>query len=151
MNGMQANDKYMHTHRVAVNAYIYKANKFLLLKRASDPKIWGPPGGRLAIDEDPISGLHREVQEETNLEIEVLAPANTWFGIWKNKQYLLSIDYLVRVSGGSINLSSEHTDYAWVRIEEMQKGNIVQLNPEIGFKINDFQNARRLFKLIYNF
>jgi hypothetical protein len=91
------------------------------------------------------------VQEETNLEIEVLAPANTWFGIWKNKQYLLSIDYLVRVSGGSINLSSEHTDYAWVRIEEMQKGNIVQLNPEIGFKINDFQNARRLFKLIYNF
>jgi 8-oxo-dGTP diphosphatase len=143
------NDQYSCTHRVAVNAYIYKDNKFLLLKRSSEPKIWGPPGGRLTIDEDPVSGLCREVKEETNLDIEVLAPANTWFGIWKNKQYLLSIDYLVRVFGGNIKLSSEHTDYAWVTIEDMHKGGMVQLIPEIGFKVEDFQNARRLYKLIY--
>lgn len=143
------NDQYSCTHRVAVNAYIYKDNKFLLLKRSTEPKIWGPPGGRLTIDEDPVSGLCREVKEETNLDIEVLAPANTWFGIWKNKQYLLSIDYLVRVFGGNIKLSSEHTDYAWVTIEDMQKGGMVQLIPEIGFKVEDFQNARRLFNLFY--
>ena len=46
-----------HTHRVAVNAFVIYKETFLLLKRANEPFIWGPPGGRLHIDEDPIRGL----------------------------------------------------------------------------------------------
>lgn len=147
---MSGKEKAGYTHRVAVNAYVFKNNKFLLLKRASEPRIWAPPGGRLHVDEDPLVGLQREVKEETNLDIEVLAPANTWFGFWKNNRYLLSIDYLVRLLGDEIKLSPEHTDYAWVSIAEMQAGERVSLDSEIGFTIEDFRNAKRLIDgLVY--
>ena len=57
----------MQTHLVAVNAFLLKDDKFLLLKRNDPPLIWGPPGGKLEINEDPVTGLIREVKEETNL------------------------------------------------------------------------------------
>lgn len=145
---MPGNEKTTYTHRVAVNAYVYKDNKFLLLKRSSAPRIWAPPGGHLQVDEDPLAGLRREVKEETNLDVEVLAPANTWFGLWKNNHYLLSIDYLVRLLGGDIQLSPEHTDYAWVSIAEMLAGDRVSLDSEIGFTIEDFRNAKRLIDVL---
>ena len=31
-----------HSHRVAVNAYLINEDRFLLLKRAKKPFIWGP-------------------------------------------------------------------------------------------------------------
>ncbi|MEJ2637901.1 MAG: NUDIX domain-containing protein, partial [Calditrichia bacterium] len=102
-----------HTHKVAVIAYILKGDKFLLLKRNTEPYIWAPPGGRLKPDEAPVDGLKREIEEETNLEIEIVAPVNTWFGDW-NGRPLLSIDFLVKVKGGELKLSSEHTDAVWV-------------------------------------
>lgn len=145
---MSTKEKTTYTHRVAVNAYVYKDDKFLLLKRASEPRIWAPPGGRLHVDEDPVTGLQREVKEETTLDIEVLAPANTWFGFWKNTRYLLSIDYLVRLRGGEVKLSPEHTEYAWVSIAEMQVGERVKLDSEIGFTIDDFRNAKRLIDVL---
>ena len=145
---MSGKEKPGYTHRVAVNAYVYKDNKFLLLKRSSEPRIWAPPGGRLRVDEDPMTGLQREVKEETNFDVEVLAPANTWFGFWRNNHYLLSIDYLVLLLGGEIKLSPEHTDYAWVSIAEMQSGEKVSLNSEIGFKVEDFKNAKRLIDML---
>lgn len=148
MANMSGKVKTIYTHQVAVNAYIFKENKFLLLKRSSEPRIWAPPGGRLQVDEDPLAGLQREVKEETNLDIEVLAPANTWFGFWKNNHHLLSIDYLALLLGGEIKLSPEHTEYAWVSIAEMQAGERVSLDPEIGFKIEDFQNAKRLAEML---
>ena len=42
------------THCVAVNSYLIRDNQFLLLKRANQPLIWGPPGGRLLSNEDPV-------------------------------------------------------------------------------------------------
>lgn len=133
-----------YTHKVAANAYIYHQGKFLLLKRNNEPRIWAPPGGCLNTNEDPEHGLQREVKEETNLEIEVLVPANTWFGVWRNTQYLLSIDYLARITGGQIELSDEHSEFAWASMEELRRGRPVRLDPEIGFQLKDFENANNL-------
>ena len=133
-----------YTHQVAANAYIYKNGKFLLLKRTKPPQIWGPPGGRLTVDENPDLGLQREVKEETGLDIEVLVPANTWFGVWQDTGYLLSIDYIVRILGGEVKLSHEHSEFAWVSLAEMRQGNPVRLMPNIGFQLNDFENAKFL-------
>lgn len=140
---------FNQTHRVAVNAYIFKNGKFLLLKRKTVPCIWSPPGGRLKINENPIEGLKREIKEETNLEIEVLAPVNTWFGLWKAKP-LLSIDYLVKIIGGNFKISSEHTDSVWVDLDELRAGKPVKLREDISFNIKDFENAKRLSELIYS-
>jgi 8-oxo-dGTP pyrophosphatase MutT (NUDIX family) len=139
---------FYQTHQVAVNAYIFRNGKFLLLKRKAVPCIWSPPGGRLKINENPIEGLRREVKEETNLDIEVFAPVNTWFGNWKAKP-LLSIDYLVRIIGGNFKISGEHTDSVWVGLNDLKAGKPVKLKEDLGFTIKDFENAKRLSDLLY--
>ncbi len=139
-------EKFFYTHRIAVNAYLIERDKFLLLKRNKAPFIWSPPGGRLLKDEDPVKGLQREVKEETNLEIEVIAPVNTWFGNWEGWP-LLSIDYLAKVTSGELQLSSEHSEAIWVTIDDLNRGSPAQLDPNIGFKIEDFMKAQNLSRL----
>ncbi|MFZ0389689.1 MAG: NUDIX domain-containing protein [Calditrichia bacterium] len=135
------------THRVAVIAYIIRDGRFLLLKRRTPPLLWAPPGGRLLPAENPSAGLLREVKEETALDVEVAAPVDVWFGDWEGAP-LLSIDYLVRIKGGKLTLSSEHSDFAWLSLAELEKGKPVALHPEIGFTLQDFQKAARLHKLL---
>ncbi len=134
-------NKFVYTHRVAVNAYLLKESEFLLLKRKNEPRIWAPPGGRLMKDEEPLSGLHREVKEETNLDIEIVAPVNTWFGKFSGNQYLLSIDYLAVVKSGEISLSDEHSAYQWVTLSDLIKGSPILLDSIHGFQVSDFQKA----------
>ncbi|RMF58846.1 MAG: NUDIX hydrolase [Calditrichaeota bacterium] len=136
------------THRIAVNAYLIKENKFLLLKRTDPPYLWGPPGGRLDIDENPISGLQREVWEETGLSIEVIAPVNTWFGNWKGTGNLLAINYLAKYRSGEVTLSSEHNAFHWVSLEELISGDPISLHSPLGFQISDFQLAHRIGKCL---
>ncbi len=135
------------SHRVAVIAYIVKDHKFLLLKRSTKPFIWAPPGGHLYRDENPEKGLRREIKEETGLDIEIVAPVNTWFGEW-NGSALLSIDYLVKITGGELRLSNEHSAYAWISVEQLREGDPVPLDPRLGFTIEDFENTDRFIRAL---
>lgn len=135
--------KHLYTHRVAVNAYLLRKNRFLMLKRSHSPQIWSPPGGRLRLEEDPLAGLIREVKEETRLDIEAVTPVNIWFGIWQ-QNWLLSIDYLAYAESGEISLSEEHNDYRWVTLDEIEQGKPVKLDPQVGFKLSDFQKAWKM-------
>jgi 8-oxo-dGTP diphosphatase len=135
------------THRLAVNAYLMNEGKFLLLKRKQPPLIWVPPGGRLNVDEDPIVGLKREIKEETHLEVEIICPANTWFGRWR-ENWLLSIDYLVKRKSGKVCLSEEHSGYHWISLEELKNGDPIQLDPNYGFQLKDFTHAFHLYNLL---
>lgn len=140
-------EKNIYTHKVAVTAYIIKNDKFLLLKRNTNPLIWAPPGGHLKRDENPNDGIKREIKEETNLDIEIIAPVDIWFGTWKDKP-LLSIDYLVKVSSDDLQLSNEHSEYYWVSMEELTRGDPIKLDPELGFLLKDFRNAHELIQLM---
>ena len=63
---------------------------------------------------------------------------------WRDTEYLLSIDYLVKITGGTLTLSDEHSAAAWCSIDELKEGSPVPLDPEIGFQLKDFQNAKLL-------
>ena len=115
------------THQVAVNSYLVKEEKFLMLKRKNPPLMWGPPGGRLNFNEDPIIGLKREVREETNLDVNVIMPVTTWFGDF-NDTKILSIDYLCLYKSRKVKLSEEHEDYKWLSLEDL-KENVTKLKP----------------------
>ena len=128
------------THRIAVNAFLLYKDKFLLLKRANKPLLWGPPGGKLQIDEDPIVGLRREVREETNLQVNVFQPVTTWFGSFDDIS-LLSIDYLCTSEKNTVILSSEHTDYRWLSFNDLNKDTDIYLSYDLGFKLSDFKLA----------
>ena len=129
-----------YTHRVAVNAFVIYEEKFLLLKRANEPFLWGPPGGKLHIDEDPIRGLQREVLEETGLQILVFQPITTWFGSF-NDLPLLSIDYLCSSDKKTISLSHEHSDYRWLTINNLARYKNIYFSSDLGFKHSDYKLA----------
>lgn len=135
------------THRVAVNSYLLQDNHFLLLKRTNPPLMWGPPGGKLNINEDPIEGLKREVREETNLTIEVITPVTTWFGSF-NKSQILSIDYLCYYRSGEIKLSEEHYMSKWLTIEDLVQNEKEYLAATSGFKLFDFKLAWQIYSTI---
>ena len=128
------------THRVAVNAFLISEDRFLLLKRAQPPFLWGPPGGHLNLNEDPIIGLKREVLEETGLQIDVLGPVTTWFGKFHDS-HLLSIDYLVTIQKGELKLSREHENYKWLTINQLQRYQKKYLGSAKGFRLSDFKLA----------
>jgi len=140
----------MKTHLVAVNAFLIKDNKFLLLKRSDPPLIWGPPGGKLEINEDPITGLKREVKEETGLEIEVKMPVTTWFGEFNNKK-IFAVDYLCYYQSGKIKLSAEHNSSKWLTLHDLKNNEKDYFVSKSGFKLKDFELAYNIYnEIIYS-
>src|SRR3954447_24767403 len=60
--------------QLAVSAAIFREGKVLLVRRARSPGkgLYSFPGGRVEFGETLHAALHREVDEETALEIEIV-------------------------------------------------------------------------------
>ncbi|MBL7961353.1 NUDIX domain-containing protein [bacterium] len=136
-----------YTHRLAVIAYVFRDNKFLLLKRNNEPKVWGPPGGRLTTDEDPNTGILREIKEETGLNITILSPADVWHGEY-NGRILVSIDYLAETDSEEVKLSSEHSEFCWASIEDLRNKNPLLGETKKSFLLKDFEKAWMIYQKI---
>ena len=64
----------------AVKAVIQDGDKYLLLKqKVLDKYIYDLPGGKVDFGESPYDTLHREVKEETDLEVEIIKPLGMWW------------------------------------------------------------------------
>jgi len=62
--------------QLAVSAAIFRDGKILLVRRARSPAkgFYSLPGGRVEFGESLHTALHREVDEETALKIEIIGP-----------------------------------------------------------------------------
>ena len=104
---------------VAKIILINKDKKVLFLKRSNYVNKfageWDLPGGHVKVGENLEDGLHREVEEETALDIA--SPELVLHD--GRKKY-----YKTREYSGTIELSDEHTEYEWVTIEELDSYNI---------------------------
>jgi 8-oxo-dGTP diphosphatase len=60
--------------QIAVSAAIFRNSKILLVRRARSPAkgFYSLPGGRVEFGETLHTALHREVDEETSLKIEIV-------------------------------------------------------------------------------
>jgi 8-oxo-dGTP diphosphatase len=60
--------------QIAVSAAIFRDERILLVRRARSPAkgLYSLPGGRVEFGETLHSALHREVDEETSLKIEIV-------------------------------------------------------------------------------
>src|ERR1700685_2338726 len=63
--------------QLAVSAAIFRDDKILLVRRARFPArgLYSLPGGRVEFGETLQAALHREVDEETSLRIEIIGLA----------------------------------------------------------------------------
>jgi ADP-ribose pyrophosphatase YjhB (NUDIX family) len=136
------------THRVAVGAYMFYAGRMLLLQRAHAPFTYAPPGGKLEVNEDPLTGLQREVTEETALTIRVLGVAETWFDrIVSGGEPLLCINFIAETDSADFTLSSEHTAGMWVTEQELAAGGVMTQDAAgKGYRPTELLRAFQLFR-----
>lgn len=108
-----------------VTCFLQKGNRFLVLQRGRRDQqfgLWGIPGGKLDSGELPISGLCRELQEETELCIEeknisllgqVISTTTT------DGKYGLYLYHACVSSEFQPKITfPEHLSYKWVSVDE---------------------------------
>jgi ADP-ribose pyrophosphatase YjhB (NUDIX family) len=104
--------------QLAVSAAIFRDGKILLVRRARSPAkgFYSLPGGRVEFGETLHAALHREVDEETALKIEIVDLAG-WRevvpGTGGGGHYLI-MSFAARWSSGEPVLNEELDDFRWL-------------------------------------
>ncbi len=104
--------------QLAVSAAIFRDDKILLVRRARSPAkgFYSLPGGRVEFGETLHTALHREVDEETALKIEIMGLAG-WRevvpGTTGGGHYLI-MSFAARWTSGEVVLNDELDDFRWL-------------------------------------
>ena len=110
------------THpQLAVSAAIFRNDKILLVRRARSPAkgFYSLPGGRVEFGESLHAALHREVDEETALKIEIVDLAG-WREVLPETSgggHYLIMSFAARWIAREPMLNDEHDDFRWLAPE----------------------------------
>ncbi len=116
--------------RVSQKGVIYHPEKdaFLIVKIAgtggffaSHYGVWDLPGGHVSAGEDFDEALLREIREEigeVKTDAWILADR---MALEYPERKILHLGFVSRYLSGEIVLSSEHEDYRWMTLEEIEK------------------------------
>lgn len=115
--------------KVVVGGILIKNKKALVVQRASDeeyfPNYWEMPSGKKELLENVESALKREFKEETGIDIEVLKPISVFNYEWEDENSVRDATQIVFLVNSSqdikVTLSSEHQNYAWIKMDEINK------------------------------
>lgn len=104
--------------QLAVSAAIFRDGKILLVRRAKSPAkgFYSLPGGRVEFGETLHAALHREVDEETGLKIEIAGLAG-WREVVPGTSgggHYLIMSFAARWTGNEPVLNDEHDDFRWL-------------------------------------
>ena len=122
-----------------------RAGRVLLVKHTPErggfwQGKWICPGGGLELGETIEEGIKREVREETQLEIDLVAPLYPFERVVgsndKVSLHVIYIDYLARVTGGKLKLGSDVGEAMWVEKERI---------PQIWEELHE--DTQRLFQI----
>jgi len=86
--------------------------------------LWSLPKGHIEVGETPEMAAIREIQEETGILGEVLAPLGTidfWFVAEDRRVHKTVHHFLLRAVGGELSdLDVEVTEVAWVPLDQLE-------------------------------
>jgi 8-oxo-dGTP diphosphatase len=104
--------------QLAVSAAIFRDDKILLVRRARSPAdgFYSLPGGRVEFGETLHAALHREVDEETALKIEIAGLAG-WREVLPGTSgggHYLIMSFAARWIAGEVALNEELDDFRWL-------------------------------------
>jgi 8-oxo-dGTP diphosphatase len=113
-----ASPPYPAHPQLAVSAAIFRGNKILLVRRARSPAkgFYSLPGGRVEFGETLHKALHREVDEETALKIEIVGLAG-WREVVPASSaggHYLIMSFAARWISGEPVLNEELDDFKWL-------------------------------------
>jgi len=109
---------------VTVGALIFDAaNRVLMIRTQKWSNLWGIPGGKVRWGEPCLDALHREIHEETNLELQdvrfVLAQDCIHSAEFYRDAHFVLLNYTGRCVGEpSVVLNHEAQEFRWVSLTE---------------------------------
>ena len=116
-------------HWVSVAAAIVDGDRVLAIRRRDNDK-WEPPGGTLEPDESILSGLRREVLEETGLSVDNAQLS----GIYKNmRRGIVALVFRAEHGGQQPRTTPEAAEFAWLTADEIRS----QLDPAYACRLLD--------------
>lgn len=127
------------SQRGATSALILNEDKHILFVKRSDtddflPGYWEFPGGGIDYGETAEKAVIREIKEECGIEIKVIKPIAIG-DYFYNEDQVIEICYLCKAESLEIELSSEHSEFKWLKFEDTE-----------GLKISDYM--RKMIKSI---
>ena len=92
----------------------------LLGRRGNEPGLglWDIPGGFVGEDEHPLDALHRELREETGLEIEPTELIGIWMQPYAGRT-VLCLTWLARITGGVERAGDDLVELRWFGPNEL--------------------------------
>ena len=106
-----------YNHFVSVAGLVSNDQGEILLVK-SPWRGWEYPGGLIEPGETFQEALHREIREESGVEVEITG----FVGICKNiERNIVNIDFTCRYTGGELTTSEESTEVMWATPEEAMK------------------------------
>jgi 8-oxo-dGTP diphosphatase len=127
--------------RVAAKALVLnEKGEVLLLREASSYEEgtnlgrYDVPGGRIEPGEKFLDALHREVMEESGLEVEPIQPVyvSEWFPVIKGeKNHITAIFYACKALTTDVDLSQDHDEFVWARPEDATQYNTMDVTSDV--------------------
>jgi 8-oxo-dGTP diphosphatase len=121
--------------QLAVSGAIFRNGKVLLVRRARSPGkgFYSLPGGRVEFGESLHTALHREVDEETGLRIEILGLAG-WREVLPGASgggHYLIMSFAARWTDQEPVLNDEHDDFKWLAPDDLGDLKVTGGLPEV--------------------
>jgi 8-oxo-dGTP diphosphatase len=132
---------------VGVAGVVIHNDHALLVRRGQEPLKgeWSIPGGLLELGEDLLSGVQRELKEETGLDVEPLEVVLVFDRIEREsdrvRYHYVIVDYLCRCNGGTLQPASDVTDARWVSREELPQYQLTELATTVILKAFELMKA----------
>lgn len=117
---------WYHNAAPTAGVVIVRDGKALITKRARDPEKgrYDIPGGFLDPDEDPVTGVRREVEEELGMKVEVgyddLVQA-TPHEYGDDGDWTLAIGFITHESSGDPVAADDVAEARWVDLDELDE------------------------------
>ena len=116
-----------------MGAIILDRDRVLLVERGKPPLqgYWSLPGGVLETGETLEQGVRREILEETGLVIRPRAVVEIFERIMRDaagapEYHYVLIDYICRVTGGTLCAASDCASAEWVRRRDLARYQITE-------------------------
>jgi mutator protein MutT len=143
--------EYPEAPIVGVGAVVIDGEKVLLVRRGHEPLKgeWSLPGGALELGETLQQGVVREVLEETGLTVVPTAIVEVFDRITQEevsgriRYHYVLVDFVCRVTGGTLLGGSDAEEARWVVREEMHQQGDYRVAP---FTVEVIDKAFRLAK-----
>lgn len=114
-----SSDNLAYRYPVSIKGIVIINGKVPLLKNERDE--YELPGGKLEIQEQPISCVEREIKEELNIKVRATQIIDSWLYTIKPNVQVVIISYgcILFSTPAKITISNEHKEFIMASCEDI--------------------------------